>query len=106
MNPPMVVAEVVITWRVDLMITSTKSSLFIGDLAWASFIWDKTMIESLIESPIKPMAPIVAMKPKFCCPIINPIKERPIERIATERINKVSLKEFNAKTSPIVINKI
>ena len=64
------------------------------------------MIESLIESPIKPMAPIVAMKPKFCCPISNPIKERPIERIATERINKVSLKEFNAKTSPIVINKI
>ena len=37
---------------------------------------------------------------------INPMKERPIERIATERINKVSLKEFNAKTSPIVINKI
>ena len=64
------------------------------------------MIESLIESPIKPMAPIVAMKPKFCCPIINPMKERPIERIATERINKVSLKEFNAKTSPIVIKKI
>ena len=91
---------------VDLITTSIKSDFVIKDFLALSFIWDKTMIESLIESPIKPMAPIVAMKPKFCCPIINPMKERPIERIATERINKVSLKEFNAKTSPIVINKI
>ena len=57
------------------------------------------MIESLIDSPIKPMAPIVAMKPKFCCPIINPMKERPIERIATERINTVSYTHLTLPTS-------
>ncbi len=37
-NPPIVVAEVVTTCRVDLIITSTSSSLLIGELAFDSLI--------------------------------------------------------------------
>ena len=69
-------------------------------------ICDKTIIESFMDRPIKPIAPIVAINPKFCNPIFNPIKDKPIDKIATERIRPVSLKEFKAKTSPTVIKKI
>ena len=37
-NPPIVVAEVVTTCRVDRITTSTKLSLLIGELALASLI--------------------------------------------------------------------
>ena len=50
-NPPIVVAEVVITCRVDLIITSTKSSLLIGEFALDSLMCDRTTIESLMERP-------------------------------------------------------
>ena len=35
--------------------------------------------------------------------MIKPIKERPTDRIATERIRAVCLNELRANTSPIVI---
>ena len=54
-NPPIVVADVVMTWRVDLIMTSTKSSLVIGESAFASLICDKTTIESLMDNPAKPI---------------------------------------------------
>ena len=48
---------------VDLITTSIRSALFISVFEALSLICDKTIIESLIESPIKPIAPIVAINP-------------------------------------------
>ena len=50
-NPPIVVAEVVITCRVDLIITSTNASLLIGEFALDSLMCDRTTKESLMERP-------------------------------------------------------
>ena len=46
------------------------------------------------------------MKPKFWNPTIKPTNESPIDKNATDKIKAVSLKEFKAKTNPIVIKKI
>ena len=64
-NPPIVVAEVVITCRVDLIITSTKSSLLIREFALDSLMCERTTIESLIDRPANPMAPTSPIKPKL-----------------------------------------
>ena len=62
-NPPKVVKDVVIICLVERITTSIKSAFFI--VIWLAFslMWDKTMIESLMDSPIKPNAPIVPINP-------------------------------------------
>ena len=105
-NPPRVVKDVVMICLVDLITTSIRSALVINDFLALSLIWDKTMIESFIDRPIRPIAPIVAMKPKFWNPTINPMNDNPIDNKATDKIKAVSLNEFKAKTNPIVIRKI
>ena len=62
-NPPNVVKDVVMICRVDLITTSIKSAFDIDISLALSFIWDKTIIESLIDKPIKPIAPTVAINP-------------------------------------------
>ena len=62
-NPPKVVSEVVIICLVDLITTSIKSDFVIETWLAFSFICDKTIIESLIERPIKPRAPTVPINP-------------------------------------------
>ena len=62
-KPPRVVKEVVIMCLVDLMTTSISSAFDINFFSASSFMCDRTIIESLIESPIKPTAAIVPIKP-------------------------------------------
>ena len=103
-NPPIVVAEVVITCRVDLIITSTKSSLLIGEFALDSLMCDRTTIESLIERPANPMAPTSPIKPKLACPIVKPRNAKPVHQIATLKIKIACRNEFKAETKAIIIS--
>ena len=64
-NPPSVVSDVVIMCLVDLITTSIRSVFVIKDFFALSLMWERTMIESLIDRPIIPIAPIVAINPKF-----------------------------------------
>ena len=64
-NPPRVVKDVVIMCLVDLITTSIRSAFVMSDFLALSLICDKTMIESFMDRPIKPIAPIVAINPKF-----------------------------------------
>ena len=61
--PPRDVKDVVIICLVERITTSIKSAFFMAIWLAFSLMWDKTMIESLIESPIKPNAPIVPINP-------------------------------------------
>jgi len=103
MNPPIVVAEVVITCRVDLIITSTKRSLFIGEFALDSLMCESTTMESLMERPANPMAPTSPIKPKLACPIVKPRNAKPVHQIATLKIKIACRKEFKAETKAIII---
>ena len=103
MNPPIVVAEVVITCRVDLIITSTKPSLFIGEFALDSLMCESTTMESLMERPANPMAPTSPIKPKLACPIVKPRNAKPVHQIATLKIKIACRKEFKAETKAIII---
>ena len=104
MNPPIVVAEVVITCRVDLIITSTKRSLFIGEFALDSLMCESTTMESLMERPANPMAPTSPIKPKLACPIVKPRNAKPVHQIATLKIKIACRKEFKAETKAIIIS--
>ena len=64
-NPPSVVSDVVIMCLVDLITTSIRSVFVIKDFFALSLMWERTIIESLIDRPIIPIAPIVAINPKF-----------------------------------------
>ena len=103
MNPPIVVAEVVITCRVDLIITSTKPSLFIGEFVLDSLMCESTTMESLMERPANPMAPTSPIKPKLACPIVKPRNAKPVHQIATLKIKIACRKEFKAETKAIII---
>ena len=50
---------------VDLITTSIRSVFVIKDFFALSLMWERTIIESLIDRPIIPIAPIVAINPKF-----------------------------------------
>ena len=102
------VNEVVKICLEERITTSTTSFLLIFLSLFCSFKWDKTIIESFIDNPIRPTAPTKLINPKFACPITSPINANPKHMIATLNISIVSRKEFNAeiKAMPIKIKKI
>ena len=102
------VSEVVKICLDERITTSTTSFLLIFLLLFCSFKWDKTIIESFIDNPIRPTAPTKLINPKFACPITSPINANPKHMIATLNISIVSRKEFNAeiKAMPIKIKNI
>ncbi len=60
-------------------------------------------MESLIDKPIRPMAPTNPIKPKFACPIVKPMNAKPVHHIATLKINPACLKELRAPTNAIIM---
>ena len=83
--------------------TSTKSSLVIGESAFASLICDKTTIESFIERPASPIAPTKPIKPKLAWPIVRPKNANPVHQNATLKIKPACLNEFSAATNATMI---